>query len=79
MNDKERLKQEARDRWDDEWFLKGIEWADGDSAYEAHHSVQHVADGIVIRDIMELDDGEISVKRWLVNTTEYVAGIDDDE
>jgi hypothetical protein len=76
--EKARLREFARTRWGEEWFLETQEHADGDEYYQVHHTEELVADGIVIRDIANVEDGDVNVKRKLVNTREYVAEIEID-
>ncbi|GGO03550.1 hypothetical protein [Haloarcula pellucida] len=75
---KARLREFARTKWGDEWFLKTIEDADGDEQYCVHHTETLVSDGIVIRDIAVLEDDAVTVTRRLVDTTEFIAEIDTD-
>lgn len=76
--EREDLIEEARERWDDEWFLQMVEHADGDQHRQIHHSRESIADGVIIRDIMTMDGDSFDVNRWLIDNTEYVTQVDTD-
>ena len=77
---RDRLREAARERYGDEWFLRVTEHADGDRYVEAVHTVEVVADGLVIRDFLRIgEDGDIERTRSLVEVREFVADIDTDD
>lgn len=80
ITERERLIEEAEERWGHEWFLDSLEHADGDTYHRIHHSVEQVADGIVVRDVLKVDDdASFETKRWLIDTTEYITQVKEDE
>jgi hypothetical protein len=66
------LKEAATERWGDEWFLRTVEHADGDRHHEAVHTESLLSDGLVIRQTLRPDDGDLRHKRSLVRTRQIV-------
>jgi hypothetical protein len=71
---RERLKQAAQERWDENWTLRTREWATGDKQHMVFHSRGRVADG----DLRERDqivlgpDDEFIVERVRFDPVEFV-------
>lgn len=76
MTTRDRLVSKAKEKWGDEWFLEMIEHADGDRHYRVHHTKEHVADGVVIRDVLRMGTEDILRESWLIKNREYIAGVD---
>lgn len=67
-----RLRDEARERWGEQWFLESREWADGDARHRVIHRRGRPADADRLeQDELYLDDtGEVVVERVTVRQPE---------
>lgn len=60
----ERLQAEATERWGDQWVVKVLQFADGDSSSHAIHSHGRDDDGNLVQDrLFILENGETVVER----------------
>lgn len=74
----ERLREEARDRYGNEWVLETTEYADGDVSRGVFHTVAILSDGVVVREHLWLGDDGFETARYVVDTADYIETAYDD-
>lgn len=72
----EALTTEARERWGEEWFVRIHMDSEGDADVWVIHTVERVADGVVIRDVLtDLGGWYLIPERVLYDLEEPIANV----